>query len=209
MTRPIWKTWRNNTIDTRYKFCIQVSIQVFWSCIPYKKLESKDLNGLGWNRNASYFSFNLDGDWPIRRQNPYQHQFVNVNNNNYTCCAKMAGKEETPKCRKKIVAWTNEMIEDLIDFMEIHPIVAFEAIYELMLTSFWSLISFSVQLYIIMQCKGQHPPLQPKLVCIHQNFLHRVYTNLNSSFLDPSFLEWRLGCKTCIVYSGLKLCVVR
>jgi hypothetical protein len=27
---------------------------------------------LGWN---------LDGDWPIRRQNPYQHQFVNVNNN--------------------------------------------------------------------------------------------------------------------------------
>jgi hypothetical protein len=39
---------------------IQVSIQfswiqVFWSCIPYKKLESKNLNGLGWNRNASYF----------------------------------------------------------------------------------------------------------------------------------------------------------
>jgi hypothetical protein len=41
-------------------------------------------------------------------------------------------------------------------------------------------------------------------VCIHQNFLHRVYTNLNSSFLDPSFLEWWLGCKTCIVYTGLK-----
>jgi hypothetical protein len=45
---------------TRCKFCIQVSIQVswiqvFWSCIPYKKLESKNLNGLGWNRNASYF----------------------------------------------------------------------------------------------------------------------------------------------------------
>ena len=59
---------------------------------------------LGWN---------LDGDWPIRRQNPYQHQFVNVNNNNYTCCAKMAGKEETPTCRKKTVTWTNEMIEDL------------------------------------------------------------------------------------------------
>jgi hypothetical protein len=38
--------------------------------------------------------------------------------------------------------WTNEMIEDLIDFIEIHPIVAFEAIYEPMLTSFWSLISF-------------------------------------------------------------------
>jgi hypothetical protein len=39
-------------------------------------------------------------------------------------CAKMAGKEETPKCRKKTVTWTNEMIEDLIDFIEIHPIVA-------------------------------------------------------------------------------------
>jgi hypothetical protein len=24
----------------------------------------------------------------------------------------MAGKEETPKCRKKTVTWTNEMIED-------------------------------------------------------------------------------------------------
>ena len=106
------------------------------------------------------------------------------------------------------------MIEDLIDFIEIHPIVAFEAIYEPMLTSFWTLISFVVQLYIIMQYKGQHPPLlpkmlfcllylPPKLVCIHQNFLHCVYTNLNSSFLDPSFLEWRLGCKTCIVYTGL------
>jgi len=35
----------------------------------------------------------------------------------------MAGKEETPKCRKKTVTWTNEMIEDLIDFMEIHPIM--------------------------------------------------------------------------------------
>ena len=123
----------------------------------------------------------------------------------------MAGKEETPKCRRKTVTWTNEMIEDLIDFIEIHPIVAFEAIYETMLTSFWSLISFAVHLYIIMQYKGQHPPLlpkmsfcllyfPPKLVCIHQNFLHRVYTNLNSSFL-----EWRLGCKTCIVYTGLKV----
>ena len=121
----------------------------------------------------------------------------------------MAGKEETPKCRKKTVTWTNEIIEDLIDFIEIHPIVAFEAIYEPMLTSFWSLISFVVQLYIIMQYKGQHPPLLPKMTfcllylppklgCIHQNFLHRVYTNLNSSFL-----EWRLGCKTCIVYTGL------
>jgi hypothetical protein len=48
------------------------------------------------------------------------------------------------------MATTNEMIEDLIDFIEIHPIVAFEAIYEPMLTSFWSLISFAVHLYIIM-----------------------------------------------------------
>jgi hypothetical protein len=75
----------------------------------------------------------------------------------------MAGKEETPKCRKKTVTRTNEMIEDLIDFIEIHPIVAFEAIYEPMLTYFWSLISFAVQLYIIMQYKGQHPPLLPKM----------------------------------------------
>jgi hypothetical protein len=37
----------------------------------------------------------------------------------------MAGKEGTPKCRKKTVTWTNEMTEDLIDFIEIHPIVAF------------------------------------------------------------------------------------
>jgi hypothetical protein len=47
----------------------------------------------------------------------------------------MAEKEETLKCRKKTVTWTNEMIEDLIDFIEIHPIVAFEAIYESMLPS--------------------------------------------------------------------------
>jgi hypothetical protein len=47
----------------------------------------------------------------------------------------MAGKEETPKCRKKTVTRTNEMIKDLINFIEIHPIVAFEAIYEPMLTS--------------------------------------------------------------------------
>ena len=187
----------------------------FASKSPFKFFDrvyhTRNLNGLGWNRNASYFFSNLDGDWPIRRQNPYQHQFVNVNNNNYTCCAKMAGKEETPTCRKKTVTWTNEMIEDLIDFIEIHPIVAFEAIHEPILTSFWSLISFAVQLYIIMQYKGKHPPLlpempfcllylPPKLVCIHQNFLYRVYTNLNSSFL-----EWRLGCKTCIVYTGLNI----
>jgi hypothetical protein len=57
----------------------------------------------------------------------------------------------------KTVTRTNEMIEDLIDFIEIHPIVAFEAIYEPMLTSFWSLISFAVQLYIIMQYKSCIP----------------------------------------------------
>ena len=223
-----WLSWLtcDHKIKARYtrcKFCIQVSIQVswiqvFWSCIHTRNLNQKtwtDLDGIEMHPIFFQLGWNLDGDWPIRRQNPYQHQFVNVNNNNYTCCAKMAGKEETPKCRKKTVTWTNEMIEDLIDFIEIHPIVAFEAIYEPMLTSFWSLISFAVQLYIIMQYKGQHPPLlpkmpfcllylPPKLVCIHQNFLHRVYTNLNSSFLDPSFLEWRLGCKTCIVYTGLK-----
>ena len=85
----------------------------------------------------------------------------------------MAGKEETPKCRKKTVTWTNEMIKDLIDFIEIHPIVAFEAIYEPMLTSFWSLISFAVQLYILMQYKGQHPPLLPKI----QVFLIQVFLN--------------------------------
>jgi hypothetical protein len=78
---------------TRYKFCIQVTIQ--------ENLDQENLNS----------SLNLDGDWPIRRQNPYQHQFVNVNNNNYTCCAKMAGKEETPKCRKKTVTRTNEIIQ--------------------------------------------------------------------------------------------------
>jgi hypothetical protein len=57
---------------------------------------------------------------------------------------------------KKTVTWTNEIIEDLIDFIEIHPIVAFEAIYEPMLTSFWSLIPFVVQLYIIMQYKARY-----------------------------------------------------
>jgi hypothetical protein len=63
----------------------------------------------------------------------------------------MAGKEETPKCRKKTVTWSNEMIEDLIDFIEIHPIVAFEAIYEPMLTSFWSLMILSSDWSISIQ----------------------------------------------------------
>jgi hypothetical protein len=53
----------------------------------------------------------------------------------------MAGKEETLTCRKKTVTWTNEMIEDLIDVIEIHPIVAFEAIYEPILIFFrWNSI---------------------------------------------------------------------
>ena len=89
----------------------------------------------------------------------------------------MAGKEETPTCRKKTVTWTNEMIEDLIDFIEIHPIVAFEAIYEPILTSFWSLISFAVQLYIIMQYKGKHSPprnaiwfvVSPAKTCVYSS----------------------------------------
>ena len=58
------------------------------------------------------------------------------------------------------------MIEDLIDFIEIHPIVAFEAIYEPMLTSFWNLISFVVHLYIIMQYKGAAPSSPPKNVIL-------------------------------------------
>jgi hypothetical protein len=33
----------------------------------------------------------------------------------------MAGKEETPKYRKKTVTWTNEMIEDLIELVNLHP----------------------------------------------------------------------------------------
>jgi hypothetical protein len=93
---------------------------------------------------------------------------VNVNNNNYTCCAKMAGKEETPTCRKKTVTWTNEMIEDLIDFIEIHPIVHF---YSIQVRSSF-LIQVSCMVYTIKK-------------------------------LEFKKLEWRLGCKTCIVYTGL------
>ena len=81
--------------------------------------------------------------------------------------------------------------------------------------TFWSLSSFAVQLYIlnnaIQRAAPSSPPknailfvVSPAKTCVyHKNILHRVYTNLNSSFLDPSFLEWRLGCKTCIVYTGL------
>jgi hypothetical protein len=35
----------------------------------------KTLNRLGCNRNASYFSFNLGGECPIKKPNTYQHQF--------------------------------------------------------------------------------------------------------------------------------------
>ena len=89
------------------------------------------------------------------------------------------------------------------------PVVTFEAIYEPMLTSFWSLISFAVQLYIIMQYNGQHHPLLSKnaILFVVSPAKAYVYSSkffaLNSSVLDRSFLEWRLGCKTCIVYTGL------
>ena len=100
----------------------------FASKSPFKFLEFKFFDRVYHTRNLNQKTWtDLDGDWPIKRQNPYQHQFVNANNNNYTCCVKILGKEEIPKCRKKTVTWTNEMIEDLINFMEIHPIVAFEA----------------------------------------------------------------------------------
>ena len=107
------------------------------------------------------------------------------------------------------------MIEDLIDFIEIHPIVAFESHLRAHIDLFLELNllrSTIVHNNAIQREAPSSPPrnaicllyLPPKLVCIHQNFLHHVYTNLNSSFLDPSFLEWWLGCKTCIVYTGLK-----
>jgi hypothetical protein len=91
----------------------------------------------------------------------------------------VAGKEETPKCRKKTVKRTNEMIEVLIDFIEIHPIVAFEAIYEPMWMHFYSI---QVRSSILIQVS-----------CM-------VYTIKKLEFKK---LEWRLGCKTCIVYTGL------
>jgi hypothetical protein len=95
---------------------------------------------------------------------------------------------KTPTCRKKTVTWTNEMIEDLIDFIEIHPIVAFEAIYEPMLTSFWSLISFA-DFYSIQ---------------VRSSFLIQVSCMVYTiKKLEFKKLEWRLGCKTCIVYTGL------
>jgi hypothetical protein len=139
---------------------------------------------------------------------------VNVNNNNYTCCAKMAGKEETPKCRKKTVTRTNEMIEDLIDFIEIHPIVAFEAIYEPMLTLFWSLISLLRRLIRIL---FSDLPISIQVPSkLNKNSMHFYSIQVASSFLiqlscmiytikklEFNKLEWRLGCKTCIVYTGL------
>ena len=120
-------------------FASKSPFKFFYRVYHTRNLNQKtwtDLDGIEMHPIFFQLGWNLNGDWPIRKQNPYQHQFVNVNNNNYTCCAKMAGKEETPKCRKKTVTRTNGMIEDLIDFIEIHPIVAFEAIYEPMLTSF-------------------------------------------------------------------------
>jgi hypothetical protein len=77
-----------------------------------------------------------------------------------TCCAKMAGKEETPKCMKKTVTWTNEMIEDIK-----------------IRSSF--LIQVSCMVYTIKT-------------------------------LEFKKLEWRFGCKTCIVYTGLNaVCLVK
>jgi hypothetical protein len=86
----------------------------------------------------------------------------------------------------------------LLDFIEIHPIVAFEAIYETMLTSFWSLISFAVHLYIIMQYKGQHPPLLPKmsLACSCYYLHSQIDADKDSVFwlvnLHPSWKK--IGC---------------
>jgi hypothetical protein len=76
-------------------------IALLCTIVLRRRLNSKKRST--WAMHPIFFQlgWNLDGDWPIRRQNPYQHQFVNVNNNNYMCCAKMAGKEETPTCRKK------------------------------------------------------------------------------------------------------------
>ena len=135
---------------------------------------------------------------------------MNVNNNTYTCCAKMAGKEETPKCRKKTVTWTNEMIEDLIDFIEIHPIVDLFLEFNLLRTTI-------VHNNAIQRAAPSFPPknaicllhLQPKLVCIHQNFLHRVYTNLNSSFLIQVFLNGDLDAKLVSCIPGLMIVLYR
>ena len=35
-----------------------------------------DLDGIEMHPIFFQLGWNLDGDWPIRRQNPYQHQFV-------------------------------------------------------------------------------------------------------------------------------------
>jgi hypothetical protein len=63
---------------------------------------SKTLNRLGCNRNASYFSFNLGGECPIKRPNTYQHQFE-MYNNNYTGCAKMVGKKKLQNAGKTVI----------------------------------------------------------------------------------------------------------
>ena len=116
----------------------------------------------------------------------------------------MAGKEETPKCRKKIVTWTNEMIEDLIDFIEIHPIVDLFLELNLLRTTI-------VHNNAIQRAAPSFPPknailfvASPAKTCVYSSkFLASCIHKLEFKFLDPSFLEWRLGCKTCIVYTGL------
>jgi hypothetical protein len=59
----------------------------------------------------------------------------------------------------------------------------------------WKITILHQKIIFFPNIRAPPPWIRP---CIHQNFLHRVYTNLNSSFL-----EWRLGCKTCIMYTGL------
>jgi hypothetical protein len=39
--------------------------------------------------------------WPIRRQNPYQHQFVNVNNNNYSVVQRWREKRKLQNAGKR------------------------------------------------------------------------------------------------------------
>ena len=95
--------------------CIKLGIHdaSFASKSPFKFFDrvyhTRNLNQKTWTNldgiemHPIFFQlgWNLDGDWPIRRQNPYQHQFVNVNNNNYRCCAKMAGKRGNSKMKEK------------------------------------------------------------------------------------------------------------
>jgi hypothetical protein len=58
------------------------SLQVFFYSVYHtRNLNQKtwtDLDGIEMHPIFFQLGWNLDGDWPIRRQNPYQHQFVNV-----------------------------------------------------------------------------------------------------------------------------------